>query len=51
MIQKLLKNNNTSVESINASLILLTQNKTDLIKSFRHEKENKDLNLIIKIET
>ena len=51
-IQKLLKNNTSLVESINTNLILPTQqNKTDFIKSARHEKENKDLNLSRKIET
>ena len=50
-IQNLLKNNITFVESINTSLILPTQNKTDLMKSVHHEKGNKDLNLGRKIET
>ena len=50
-IQNLLKGNTTLVESINTSLMLPTQNKTDLIKSVRHGKGNKDLNLSRKIET
>ena len=50
-IQNLLKNNTTLVESINTSLILPTQNKTDNIKSVHHGKGNKDLNLSRKIET
>ena len=50
-IQNLLKNNTTLVESINTSLILPTQNKTDPIKSVHHGKGNKDLNLSRKIET
>ena len=50
-IQKLLNNNTTLVESINTSLILPTQNKTDPIKSVHHGKGNKDLNLNRKIET
>ena len=50
-IQNLLKNNTTLVESINTSLILPTQNKTDPIKSVLHGKGNKDLNLSRKIET
>ena len=39
------------MESINRKLILPTQNKTDFIRSVRHEQENKDLNLSRKIET
>ena len=39
------------MESINTSLFLPTQNKTNFIKSLRHEKEKKDLNLSTKIET
>ena len=39
------------MESINTSLILATQNKTDPIKSVHHGKGNKDLNLSRKIET
>ena len=50
-IQNLLKSNTTLVESINTSLILPTQNKTDPIKSVHHGKGNKDLNLSRKIET
>ena len=44
-IQNLLKNNTTLVESINTSLIIPSQNKTDLIKSVCHGKGNKDLSL------
>ena len=50
-IQNLLKNNTTLVELVNTSLILPTQNKTDLIKSVHQRKGNKDLNLSRKIET
>ena len=39
------------MESINTSLILPTQNKTDPIESVHHGKGNKDLNLSRKIET
>ena len=49
-IQNLLKNNAILVESIDANLILPTQNKTDFTKSVRHEKGNKDLNLSRRIE-
>ena len=43
MIQNLLKNNTTLVESINTNLILPTQNKTDFTKSVRHGKGNKEI--------
>ena len=38
------------MESINRSLILPTQNKTDSTKPVRHGKGNKDLNLSRRIE-
>ena len=49
-IQNLLKNNTTLVKSINTNLILPIQNKTDLTKSVRHGKGNKDSNLSRRIE-
>ena len=51
MIQNLLKNNTTLVESINTNPTLPTQNKTHFIEFDSHEKGNKDLKLSRKIET
>ena len=51
MIQKLLKNNTTLLESNNPNLSLPTQNKTDFTKSVHNEKEKKDLNISRKKET